>query len=130
MSGGDLHSAMRISQAEVYCCKSEYVEARNIQHHELHGAAAEQNPYDRAFTLLNLAQIDVEAGESHHSVQQSLDTAGMLFQTLNYPTGLMFCDTIRAALYVQQGKLPAARNLFQNCLRSAWGTKTGYQLTY
>jgi tetratricopeptide (TPR) repeat protein len=116
MSGGATHSVIRVSQAEVYRCKSEYVEARNIHIHILHNSSADQTPYDHALALLNIAQIDVEDGGSVQDVQQNLDAAQLLFQKLKFSTGLMFCDSIRAALDLRQGKLLAARSLFKSCL--------------
>jgi tetratricopeptide (TPR) repeat protein len=121
MSGGTLQLDIRNSQAEVHRCKSEYVEARNIQNHILRNISVDQNQYYHALVSLNIAQIDVENGGAPHDVQRSLETAGLIFQNLKNSTGIMFCDIIRAALDLQQGNLSAARCLFQKCLQSAWG---------
>jgi hypothetical protein len=121
MTGGELTSAIRTSQSEVYRLKSEYVDACNIQNHILRTYSSDQAPVVHAFALLNIAQIDVEIGGSEHDVQKNIDTARMLFQTVEFSTGLMFCDTIKAALDLEALKLSAAKGLLQKCLSLAWG---------
>ena len=124
MSAGLLHSTIRDSQAQVHCCKSEYVEARNIQTQLLHYYSVDQNPHNHAIALVNAAMIDVEIGAPEHDVQQDITRARLLFQSVNHPIGFTYCDLVRAALYVQQDNLFAAMGLFQKCLQSAWGTNT------
>jgi tetratricopeptide (TPR) repeat protein len=125
MSGGRVHSRIKTAQAEVHLCKSEYVEAHSIQTQILNESSMSQTPFEYALALVNIAQIDIEVGSSDSNVQGNLKTATLLFQSLNFPTGLLSCDTIRAALDIQQGNLPTARNIFQNCLSSAWGKDIG-----
>jgi tetratricopeptide (TPR) repeat protein len=124
MSGGELHSTIRSSQAEVHCRKSEYMEARKIQTHILHNSSADQVSYYHAFALFNVAQIDVEIGGPEHSVLQKLDTASQLFKAIPHSLGHAWCDLIRADLHGQQGNLSEARSLFQKYLRSTWGKDT------
>ncbi|KAJ7434558.1 hypothetical protein FB451DRAFT_1109905 [Mycena latifolia] len=122
-SGGNVHTSItgRLTQAEVHRCKSEYVEARNIQIQVLRNTSVDQNPSGHASAWLNIAQIDVEILASELDVHQSLDIAVTLFQKINVSLGITCCETVRAALYVQLGKFQAARSLFQQCLRSTWG---------
>jgi tetratricopeptide (TPR) repeat protein len=121
MSGGALHCDIQNGQAEVHRCKSEYVEARIIQIHILHDSPADHNPYSHAIALLNIAQIDVEAGGPEHDVWGNIDAAGMIFERVNYSTGLAYCEMFRAALDIREGRQSAARRLFEKCLQSAWG---------
>jgi hypothetical protein len=121
MSGGAARDAIRSSQAEVHCCKSEYVEARKIQSKIRHNTSADQTPILHAFALVNIAQIDVEIGGSEHDVRQNINIAGMLFRSLTFPSGLMLCDTIEATLELEESNLLVARSLFQKCLSSGWG---------
>jgi tetratricopeptide (TPR) repeat protein len=123
MSGGTAHISIQNSQAEVYCCKTEYAEARDIQIHILHTSSsnAAQGQYEHAVALLNIAQIDIEIGASAHDVRCNLEGAHILFQKMDYSFGLVWCDTFRAALDLQQGNYSAARSLFQKCLSLAWG---------
>jgi tetratricopeptide (TPR) repeat protein len=124
MAGGQIHSAIRIAQAEVHRCKSEYLEARKIQMHILQDISEDQNPYQHGLGLLNIAQIDVETGATDNDVQWTINTAAILFQKINFSVGITYCDMFRAALDLQLSKFPAARDLFQKCLQSAWGTDT------
>jgi tetratricopeptide (TPR) repeat protein len=124
MSGGGTHSAIRTTQAEIYRCKSEYVEALNVQTHILEDYSADQNPYDHGLALINITQIAIEIGSTEDEVQHNINTAGGLFQKINYLPGVIYCDMFRAALNLQLGKLSAAQMLFQKCARSAWGKQT------
>jgi tetratricopeptide (TPR) repeat protein len=124
MSAGLLQSTIRDSQAQVHCCKSEYVEARNIQTQLLHYYSVDQNPHNHAIALVNVAMIDIEIGAPEHDVQQDIARARLLFQSVNRPIGFTYCDIVRAALYVQEDNLLAAMGLFKKCLQSAWGKNT------
>jgi tetratricopeptide (TPR) repeat protein len=121
MSSGALHSSITTNQAEVHRCKSEYVEARNIQIHLLHDTPVDQDTYYHALALINIAQIDVEIGGFKDSVQQNIRTAAILFQRINYSVGLTWCDLFRAAVDVQQHDFSAGQSRFQKCLRHTWG---------
>jgi tetratricopeptide (TPR) repeat protein len=121
LSGGTVYSAIRTVQAEVHQKKSEYVEAHNIQTHLLHDVSREKLPYNHAVALSNIAQIELEIAGFEDVVQQNISTAALLFCKLNHSAGITLCDMLNAALDLQQGKLPAARSLFQKCLRRAWG---------
>jgi tetratricopeptide (TPR) repeat protein len=121
MLGGSVHSAIINTQAEVHRCKSEYVEARNIQIQNLHDSSMDLSPYHHALALSNIAQIDVEIGGSEDDIQQNIGKAALLFHRFNYSIGLAWCDMYRAALDVQQGNFSTARSQFQKCLRHTWG---------
>jgi hypothetical protein len=54
-------------------------------------------------------------------VQQTLDMAGILFQRLKYPPGILYCGMFRAAVELRHGNLLAGRNLLQQCVMSVWG---------
>jgi tetratricopeptide (TPR) repeat protein len=121
MDGGELHTCVRTTQAEIHRLKSQYTDARSIQTHIQQDGTADQNPSNHAMDLLNVAQIDIEIGATQYGVRQNIDTAGRLFQEINFSLGITYCDMFRAALDVQAGEFPAARSLFQRCLRSTWG---------
>jgi tetratricopeptide (TPR) repeat protein len=124
MSGSEVYSGIRTSQAEIHRCKSEYPEAHNIQIQILDVASIDQNPYEHGFALLNLAQIGVEIGTSEDDVLWNINTASLIWQTLNYSPGLIYCDMLRAAVDVQIGNLLVAKSLLQNCLKVAWGSSS------
>jgi tetratricopeptide (TPR) repeat protein len=121
MSQGSAYFAIRTCQADIHHYKSEYGEASNIQTDILQNNSVDQNPFDYAVLLLNIAQTDIETGATEHSVQQKINTAGALFQKINSSAGLGICDQTRAALDVQQGNFLAAQSSFQSCLTLLWG---------
>ncbi|KAJ6549254.1 hypothetical protein DFH09DRAFT_1039450 [Mycena vulgaris] len=121
LAGGEWHSLIRNAEADVHCCKSEYVEAHKIQTQILHDNSVDQVPFVHACALLNIAHIDIEIGGHELDVQQNLHTAVTLFQRLNHPAALHLCHSLEAALEVQQGNFLAARRLFQKCLQFSWG---------
>jgi tetratricopeptide (TPR) repeat protein len=123
MSGGDVHFGIRISQAETHRHKSEYMEAYKIQTHSLQ-QCSEDHIYGRAVLFLNIAQIAVEIGGAGHDVRQNLSTASELFRKINHSHGQTSCNMIRAAQEVKEGNLLAGRNLFKECLKTAWGNQT------
>jgi tetratricopeptide (TPR) repeat protein len=123
LSEGSMQSDIRHSQAEVHRCKSEYMEARNIQTHILHNYPADRNPYAHALALINIIQIDIEICGTERDVQGNCNIARSLFQKINYSQGLIYCDMVTAAMDVQQGKYLEARRVFQKCLLSFWGNE-------
>jgi tetratricopeptide (TPR) repeat protein len=123
LSGGAVHFGIITCQAEAHRYKSEYTEALSIQTRMLQDCSSDQI-YKHGLIVLNIAQIGLEIGGSQHDVQQNISTAGNLFQKINDLGGLLYCDMFRAALEVQQGSLLVGRNLFQKCLKSAWGKDT------
>ncbi|KAJ7482585.1 hypothetical protein FB451DRAFT_1364581 [Mycena latifolia] len=124
MSGGELDMQLLSTQAEVHLVKSEYVDACRIHTQILHAAPIEQNPNAHAFALLTMAEIGVEICALRDEVHRNIDAAKQLFNSTGYSIGFIFCDTITAALYVNEKDLLRAKNLFQACLRSTWGQYT------
>jgi tetratricopeptide (TPR) repeat protein len=121
MSNGELHTGIRTTQAEIHRLKSQYMDARSIQTYILQDNTADDNPFHHALALLNIVQIDVEIGGTEDDVLRNINTAGALFQNMNYTLGITYCDMFRAALDVKLGKPQAAKSGFQKCLRSSWG---------
>ncbi|KAJ7495201.1 hypothetical protein FB451DRAFT_363826 [Mycena latifolia] len=124
MSGGQLDNLILHTEAEVHLMKSEYIEACGIHTQLLLTVLTEQNPYIYAYTLLTMAQIDVEIGALINGVQVNIDRAKQLFSSVGYSTGFILGDMIAAALYVNEGDLRKAKSLFQTCLKSMWGKST------
>ncbi|KAJ7495098.1 hypothetical protein FB451DRAFT_362773 [Mycena latifolia] len=120
LSGGTFDTSLIQNEAEVHLLKSEYVEARGI-HTQFLTAPIEQDPYRYAFTLLTMAQIDVEIGSLRDRVHRNLETAKQLFSCTGYSREIVLCDTFTAALDLNGGDLLKAKNLFQTCLKSMWG---------
>ncbi|KAJ6592021.1 hypothetical protein DFH09DRAFT_1273275 [Mycena vulgaris] len=120
MSGGTSYSDIMTTQADIHKLKSEYVEARNIQTELLHGHAIEVVPLDHAFTLLNMAELDVLLGAPTEEVQRNIDTAKSLFNSVNHLVNEMLCDATMGALHLREGNLQSATSLFHKCLSSSW----------
>ncbi|KAJ7469001.1 hypothetical protein FB451DRAFT_1368665 [Mycena latifolia] len=124
MSGGQLDRYILSNQADVHRLKSEYVEACGIHTQILNAVPIEQNPYEYAFALVTIAQIDVEIGALKDGVYRNIDTAKQLFSRTGYLVGFVLCDTTTAGLDLHWGDLLKAMSLFQACLKSAWGHHT------
>jgi tetratricopeptide (TPR) repeat protein len=120
VSGGPIDRGIESSQAEVYRLKSEYLEARNIHATILRNINLEQNAIVHAFTLLNIAQVDVEMGTSADLVQQNIDTAKTIFNKLHVSSTMIYCDSTEGALHLRDGDLLTAGTLLRKSLKSAW----------
>lgn len=112
---------IRDNEAECHLEKSEYAEAQRIHVELFRGLSVEQNPHAYAFTLLNIAQIDVIIGTSEGEVRTKLDTVKSIFSMKKYPMGVLICDTIIADLELRIGNTVAAKTLFEKCVRLSWG---------
>ncbi|KAJ7321310.1 hypothetical protein DFH08DRAFT_818679 [Mycena albidolilacea] len=73
------HRASLVFVAEVHKSKSEYSEAWKI-HSEILRISANQDPYNHATALLNLAELEVPIGVPRHDVQQNIDLARSVSQ--------------------------------------------------
>ncbi|KAJ7473250.1 hypothetical protein FB451DRAFT_1174905 [Mycena latifolia] len=120
MSGGQLDHVIMSDQAEIHQSKSEYIEARNIQSQILHNISFEQDPYQHAFALLNIAQIDVEINAPPQDVQSNINQTKSQFRSVGNPQGEIFCGTIQASLAAREGEVGVAEALFKRCLKFAW----------
>ncbi|KAJ7135725.1 hypothetical protein C8R44DRAFT_848591 [Mycena epipterygia] len=123
MSGGTLEQSIMNTQAELHLMKSEYVEARNIHTHILQNTSEEQDEYNYAFVLLNIAQIDVIIGADEHDVEKNLEEAKIIFSNNSFSGGITDCEMILANLNLREGNIIVAQTLFQKCLNSSWGTQ-------
>ncbi|KAJ7456154.1 hypothetical protein FB451DRAFT_1183942 [Mycena latifolia] len=118
MSGCELDSTIMSNQADLHRVKSEYVEARDIQTQLL--PKLEHGPHWHDFILVNIAQTDVEMGASKDDVQKNIHAATLRLNATGNTQGLIYCDTIRAALDMREGDLLAAKTLFQKTLEFTW----------
>ncbi|KAJ7462864.1 hypothetical protein FB451DRAFT_1494898 [Mycena latifolia] len=110
--------------AEAQLLKSEYAEARNI-HVELVRDAATQDPYNYAWALLNIAQLDIIIGGSKQDVVSNLDKAMALFDADRYGYNIMsakrYCNIVSGQLHLREGEILAAKGVFQTGFKSTWG---------
>jgi tetratricopeptide (TPR) repeat protein len=118
MSRGNIDRAVMNHQAEIHLMKSEYQEAHNIQTQLLQECPAHMDPYDHAFTSLNLAEISLSMNAPKHLVQQGIESAKKIFLSFQLVTEIRMCDTITADLYLREGDIEAAERLLKMCLRA------------
>ncbi|KAJ7863423.1 hypothetical protein B0H13DRAFT_2565205 [Mycena leptocephala] len=117
MSGGDMDRAIMANQAEAHKFKSEYVEAHNIHTRILQEAPVDQDTYNHAFALINIAEIDVFLGAPKEEVQRNIDAARMIFNMKGLVEQVTMCDTILADLYLREGDILTAESLLEKCIR-------------
>ncbi|KAJ7435001.1 hypothetical protein FB451DRAFT_1465777 [Mycena latifolia] len=111
--------------AEAQLLKSEYVEAHNI-HMQLARDTATQDPYNYAFSLLNIAQLDIILGALKQDVLSNLDKAKVLFDAHKYGyyniiAAKIYCDIFSGKLHLREGKILTAKGILQTCFKSTWG---------
>ncbi|KAJ7462908.1 hypothetical protein FB451DRAFT_1180550 [Mycena latifolia] len=111
--------------AEAQLLKSEYVEAHNI-HMQLARDTATQDPYNYAFSLLNIAQLDIILGASKQDVLSNLNKAKALFDALKYGyyniiAAKIYCDIFSGKLHLREGEILTAKGILQTCFKSTWG---------
>jgi tetratricopeptide (TPR) repeat protein len=104
-SGGALDHYIMNEQAEVHNLKSEYVEAHNIHTRILQKASVDQDPYQHAFTLLNIGEIGVRTGAPKQNVERNIQTARELFSTRQLDWEVMLCEINLADLYLREGNI-------------------------
>ncbi|KAJ7128307.1 hypothetical protein C8R44DRAFT_732646 [Mycena epipterygia] len=76
----------------------------------------DQDAYVYAFGLLNLAQIDIMIGTSSKDVQQNLDKAKGILDTLQDPRTTNFCYMLSADLTLREGGTIVAKIGFYQSL--------------
>ncbi|KAJ7452558.1 hypothetical protein FB451DRAFT_1374030 [Mycena latifolia] len=111
--------------ADAQLMKSEYVEARNI-HMQIARDAAVQHSFNYAFSLLNIAQLDIIIGASKQDVLFNLDKAMVLFDAHRYGnynvvSAKIYCKILLGQLHLREGEILTAKGMLQTCFHSAWG---------
>ncbi|KAJ7712372.1 hypothetical protein B0H16DRAFT_1813538 [Mycena metata] len=109
LSHGLSSYALMEVQAQVHMLKSEYVEAHDI-HNQIFQATADDN-YQRAFTLINLAEINTLTGVPKPQIQKKIDASQAILKTSN-----------NADLNLRDGDMSSIS--FCRCLQLAWSTNS------
>ncbi|KAJ7449159.1 hypothetical protein FB451DRAFT_1531386 [Mycena latifolia] len=122
---GAEYRALLQDLAEAQILKSEYVEARNI-HMQLARDSATQDPYNYAWALLNIAQLDIIIGASRQDVLSNLDKAMALFDAHKYGyfdviSAKIYCNIELGKLHLREGEILTAKDILQTCFHSTWG---------
>jgi tetratricopeptide (TPR) repeat protein len=123
LSGGYMDHATMTCQGDIHNVKSEYIEARNIHTQILHEVSADGDLSHYGWASLNIAETNMSMGAPCDEVERTLETARKLFSTIGHINAITMCDTVLARLYLRDGHIPAARALFENCLKISWGNE-------
>ncbi|KAJ7499999.1 hypothetical protein FB451DRAFT_1358984 [Mycena latifolia] len=129
MDGGSINYQIMISEANAYCSRSEYTEARSIHIKVIQNTSARKDPYNYAMSLLNIAQIDVIIGTTEREVHLNLDKSKTILSSMQSIVSMGYCDIVLADLNLREKKKNAAKIVFQQFLRLSWG-KDDYTVAY
>ncbi|KAF7373141.1 NB-ARC domain-containing protein [Mycena sanguinolenta] len=110
LQGGQAEMVVMNTKALAYELKSEYAEARRLHEAILDKTSAALSPAVYAHTLVNIANMDIVNGTASDVVSHKLDTATSMFQDLQYPRGVTFCDFCRAELMLREGNPRSANH--------------------
>jgi hypothetical protein len=121
LAGGIYDHNITIDQAEIHLLKSEYAQARSIHSHIAEITSPNENAAAYAYTLLNIAEIDVRIGVAEQDVHRNLDSARAAFHNLKYQREIIFCDMTLADLELRERKFSLARTLFHRSLNLSLG---------
>ncbi|KAJ7199198.1 hypothetical protein GGX14DRAFT_468258 [Mycena pura] len=121
LSQGSTFQGFMHNEATCHQAKTEYAEALGIHQEMARKLSPAQDPQLHAYALLNIAQIEVTIGTPECEVRQKLAKVAMVFGAINYPIGIVCCDTVEAGLELRSGNFVEARKLFQKCLNRTWG---------
>ncbi|KAJ7493994.1 hypothetical protein FB451DRAFT_1491588 [Mycena latifolia] len=129
LSGGAMDFLMAYTEATVHQAKSEYAQAQRIHTQILQNTSAEQNPYDYAFCLLSISELDVIIGTCKDDVHHNLNTAKRMFKMIERSHEIIYCTIISADLHLRERDTVVAKTLFEESLTSSWG-KLGDAVSY
>jgi tetratricopeptide (TPR) repeat protein len=124
MTGGSLDHSITNLFAEVHLQKSEYAEARNFYSAIIQNTSMDHDIDSYAFTLGNIAGVDIQLGASTQDIHKNLETAKQIFRSIGFEYGRMSCGMIAADLELREGNIISASSLFQASLQWAWGNSS------
>ncbi|CAK5282103.1 unnamed protein product [Mycena citricolor] len=101
MSECGLSLGIAAARAQVHLSKTEYTEARAIQVKSRFRAQNDEDPYQHAHALMNLAEIDIALGADASSVESMLDDAKKLFGSIHFDLAVTVCDMILTDLWLR-----------------------------
>ncbi|KAJ6537893.1 hypothetical protein B0H19DRAFT_1078999 [Mycena capillaripes] len=112
IQGGRLESGLMSNEGDLYQLKTEYAEARRIHEVILHQTSAMLSPVEHAYTVVNIAFLDIVTGASTDIVSRNLNTATTIFQNVQYPRGIFICELYQADLMLREGYTAEARTVY------------------
>ncbi|KAJ7131116.1 hypothetical protein C8R44DRAFT_850016 [Mycena epipterygia] len=121
MHGGVVDNYVMNTLAEVHRLKSEYSKACSIYIELGQNASTRREPFYTAYGLLNIAELDVMIGVDALKVQNNVEKAKTIFNTLGLARAVTQCETTSAGLHLREGNTQEAKTIFQQSLNAAWG---------
>ncbi|KAJ7707039.1 hypothetical protein B0H16DRAFT_1481727 [Mycena metata] len=118
LSHGNLDYALMGVQAEVHKFKSEYVEAHDIWNQIL--SAANDDNYQQASSLINIAEIEVMMGIPKMKIQKKINASQAMGKAMQNAMLIIANDATQADLNLREGDM--STTLFGKCLQLGWGT--------
>ncbi|KAF7344740.1 NB-ARC domain-containing protein [Mycena venus] len=123
LQGGQMEYQLMDIKASVYERKTEYSSARGIQEAILHRTSAVLSHLNHAYTLINIASLDVSTGASADLVSRNLNAGATSFRNAQYLRGISFCELYDADLRHREGDLTGARDEYIRLFAAAWDTE-------
>ncbi|KAJ7482425.1 hypothetical protein FB451DRAFT_1441677 [Mycena latifolia] len=119
---GSLYVTLLQDLGEAQLLKSEYAEARDI-HVRL--SRDGQDPYNYAWGLLNIAQLDIIIGATKQDVLSNLDNAMALVDAHTYGyynvvSAKIYCNIFLGHLHLREGEIVIAKGILQTGFKSTW----------
>jgi hypothetical protein len=83
-------------------------------------SSPEATPIQHFYALINIACIDLEMDAEVAQVQEGLNTARAVCESLpsRYPRGMQICDIMVARLHLQQGQRTESRRMYEDSFTS------------
>ncbi|KAJ7035194.1 hypothetical protein C8F04DRAFT_1345746 [Mycena alexandri] len=117
LSHGNLDYVLMGIQAEVHKLKSEYAEAHDIRNQILQEGINDN--YQQAFSLINIAEIEVIMGIPQTKIQKAIEASQAIFRARENAMLTLACDATQADLNLREGDMSST--LFCRCLQHGWG---------
>ncbi|KAJ7495086.1 hypothetical protein FB451DRAFT_1163820 [Mycena latifolia] len=114
--------------AEAHLVRSEYAEARNI-HTQIARDTVTEDPYQHAWALMNIVQVDLMMGSNKQDVLPILDKAKVLFNALSHGyydlvSAKMYCNIGLGQLHLREGEILTAKYILQTSFDLTLGNDT------
>ncbi|KAF8131749.1 hypothetical protein K438DRAFT_1998841 [Mycena galopus ATCC 62051] len=88
LQGGHVDGILMNTEAEAYQSKTEYVKAQNLHKILLHQTSPLLSPIQHAYSLINIAHLDIVIGGNKETIFRSLDLATSTFRNLRFQRGI------------------------------------------
>jgi hypothetical protein len=122
IQGGESEFIFMNFEAEVYHLKTEYPEARQFQEVILSHNSPVVSPIGYAYTLVNIAFLDLVTGGSMDTVSYNLQNALNIFQRVQYPRGILLCEVHAVDLKFREGNTTDVCAKYKSAFASAYST--------